>query len=64
MIRLVDNILLELKGKTSKLTFFIFFINKLKILFHFRQTPDDNNIIVFNKGNSNGLIPFIPIGGH
>jgi hypothetical protein len=29
-----------------------------------RQTPDDNKIIVFNKGNSNGLIPFIPNGGH
>ena len=27
-------------------------------------TPDDNNITVFSKGTSNGLIGSIPIGGH
>ena len=27
-------------------------------------TPDDNNITVFNKGNSKGFIAWIPIGGH
>ena len=27
-------------------------------------TPLDNNITVFNKGNSKGLIGSIPIGGH
>ena len=27
-------------------------------------TPDDNNITVFNKGSSNGLIASIPSGGH
>ena len=27
-------------------------------------TPEDNNITVFNKGNSKGLIASIPIGGH
>jgi hypothetical protein len=27
-------------------------------------TPDDNNITVFNKGNSKGFIDWIPIGGH
>jgi hypothetical protein len=32
--------------------------------FHFRHTPDDNNITVFNNGNSKGLIDCIPIGGH
>ena len=31
---------------------------------HFRQTPDDSNNTVFNKGNSKGLIACIPIGGH
>lgn len=27
------------------------------------KTPEDNKIIVFNKGNSKGLIASIPIGG-
>ena len=27
-------------------------------------TPEDNNITVFNKGNSKGFIESIPIGGH
>jgi len=27
-------------------------------------TPEDNNIIVFNNGNSKGLIACIPNGGH
>ena len=27
-------------------------------------TPEDNKITVFNKGNSNGFIALIPIGGH
>jgi len=27
-------------------------------------TPEDNNIIVFNKGNSKGFIACIPNGGH
>jgi hypothetical protein len=27
-------------------------------------TPDDNNITVFNNGNSKGLTEFIPKGGH
>lgn len=27
-------------------------------------TPDDNKIIVFNKGNAQGLIVWIPNGGH
>ena len=27
-------------------------------------TPEDNNITVFNNGNSNGLIASIPAGGH
>jgi hypothetical protein len=26
-------------------------------------TPEDNKRIVFNKGNSNGLIGSIPLGG-
>jgi hypothetical protein len=35
-----------------------------KFFFHFRHTPDDSNITVFNNGNSKGLIDCIPIGGH
>lgn len=27
-------------------------------------TPDDNKIIVFNKGKCNGFKTLIPIGGH
>jgi len=27
-------------------------------------TPEDNNIIVFNNGNSKGFIAWIPKGGH
>ena len=27
-------------------------------------TPEDNNITVFNKGNSSGFIAWVPIGGH
>jgi hypothetical protein len=27
-------------------------------------TPEDNNIIVFNKGNSKGFTACIPNGGH
>jgi hypothetical protein len=27
-------------------------------------TPEDNNITVFNNGNSNGFTEFIPKGGH
>jgi hypothetical protein len=36
----------------------------LENFFHFRQTPDDKSITVFNNGNSKGLIDSIPIGGH
>lgn len=39
-------------------------IVNLVIFFHFRLTPEDNNIIVFNKGNSKGLIDSTPTGGH
>ena len=61
-IRLVDGTLLENKIKGLKELISLFFI--FSILFHFRQTPDDNNITVLSKGSSKGFTATIPIGGH
>ena len=41
----------------------MFHVNISDIL-HFWQTPEDNRMIVFNKGTSQGFRGSIPLGGH